>query len=58
MLLVKLILSLLPTYGTPVTPENPFEAEPIKAQLEIQVDKTYVFTYWDKSNCFNFEVRD
>lgn len=51
-----LIVSLLPTYGKPAQTENPFEAEPIKARLEIAADKTYTLTYWDKSNCIYFEV--
>lgn len=52
-----LIFSLMPSYGKPAQTENPFEAEPIKAQWEITVDKTYILTYWGKSNCFNVEVR-
>lgn len=52
-----LIFSLMPSYGKPAQTENPFEAEPIKAQWEVTVDKTYILTYWGKSNCFNVEVR-
>lgn len=51
-LIAKLILSVIPTYGRPAN-ENPF-SEPLKVQLEIRSEDSLIqLNYWDKSNCFN-----